>query len=71
MCKALRSKVRRLISLTGNKRAEVKQVDGQDRLYYLSSLTYLLGQLLVLYEPFCPVDTVLLFTVFTVLYLCC
>jgi len=24
----------------------------------------------VLFEPFCPVDTVLLFTVFTVLYLC-
>jgi len=37
----------------------------------VSSLTYLLGlQLLVLLEPFYPVDTVLLFTVFTVLYLC-
>ena len=28
-----------------------------------------LGHLYVLFEPFCPVDTVLLFTVFTVLYL--
>jgi len=29
----------------------------------VSSFAYLLGQLQVIFEPFCPVDTVLLFTV--------
>ena len=32
----------------------------------VSSFTYLVGQLYVLFEPFCSVDTVPLFTVFTV-----
>ena len=38
----------------------------------VSLYTYLLGHLVVLFQPFCPVDTVtvLLFNVFTVLYLC-
>ena len=38
---------------------------------FLLAFTHRLRQLQVLFECFCPVDTVLLFTVVTVLYLCC